>query len=156
MLDRDWSKPLGLELIEEPQVELPLLLQRFEGAGVKTMDDHYRLLDQIDAIKALMIDGEWRTLQDIAKVTRYPTASISAQLRNLRKIGFGSHKVDKRRTSKTGGTWIYRLTLNPKEAAENLKKLEDAHRRYFYAKHPKPFNIFLDERKGSRKKDSKF
>lgn len=149
MIERDWSKPLNLELVEPPQVEIPLIVQHFSGAGVKTMDDHYRLLDQKDAIKALMIDGEWRTLQDIAKATRYPTASISAQLRNLRKIGFGSHTVDKRRTTETGGTWIYRLTLNPKEAEENLRKLEATHRRYFYAKHPKPFNIYLDERKTS-------
>ena len=44
---------------------------------------------QIEVIRDLMLDermrGSWLTLAEIAEVTRYGEASISAQLRHLRK-----------------------------------------------------------------------
>ena len=138
MIERDWSNPLGLELVEEPQQELPLYLRHFSGAGVETMADHDRLDFQFKEIKTLMKDGEWRSLQDIAQALKYPTASISAQLRNLRKFGYGSHTVNKKRRAGNmeGGTWLYQLVLNPKEA-------EAEHRRYYYAKNPKKFDLAI-------------
>ncbi len=39
----------------------------------------------------------WMTLGELAKKTRFPEASISAQLRHLRKPGHGSFQVEKRR-----------------------------------------------------------
>jgi hypothetical protein len=38
----------------------------------------------------------WLTLDELAKLTHYPPASISAQLRYLRKPEFGGYEVEKR------------------------------------------------------------
>ena len=54
-----------------------------------------------------MLDGRWRTLGDIATLTGYPEASISAQLRHLRKERFGRHRVEKRHAG--NGLYEYRL-----------------------------------------------
>ncbi len=39
----------------------------------------------------------WMTLEELAHKTRYPEASISAQLRHLRKAQHGGFEVEKRR-----------------------------------------------------------
>jgi hypothetical protein len=59
----------------------------------------------------------WLTLDELAKMTHYPPASISAQLRHLRKPKFGGFVVDKRprevdrvtRGEELGAVWEYRL-----------------------------------------------
>ena len=72
--------------------------------------DEARLKDQVLRIYRLMNDSEWRTLGEIATATGDPEASISAQLRHLRKPEFGSFVVDKRRRGlATTGLWEYRL-----------------------------------------------
>jgi hypothetical protein len=40
--------------------------------------------------------GTWLTLDELAKLTHYPPASISAQLRHLRKPEYGGFVVEKR------------------------------------------------------------
>ena len=65
---------------------------------------------QMLRIWELMQDGGWRTLADIAKATQDPPASISAQLRHLRKKRFGSHEVQKNYLGK--GLYEYRLVRN--------------------------------------------
>jgi hypothetical protein len=41
--------------------------------------------------------GAWLTLSEIAKATEFGEASISAQLRHLRKKEHGGYRVEKRR-----------------------------------------------------------
>jgi len=61
--------------------------------------------------------GTWLTLDELAKLTQYPPASISAQLRHLRKPQFGGYEVEKRqrevskamRGEDFGTVWEYRL-----------------------------------------------
>ena len=61
-----------------------------------------------------MVDGAWRTLNDIEILTRDPQASISAQLRHLKKERFGAHTVDHRpRGDRKNGLYEYRLIPNP-------------------------------------------
>jgi len=52
--------------------------------------------------------GHWRTLAEMRADTGYPEASISAQLRHLRKARFGAHVIEKRRRHGQG-TWEYKL-----------------------------------------------
>ena len=40
--------------------------------------------------------GAWMTLQELARLTRYGEASISAQLRHLRRTEHGGYAVEKR------------------------------------------------------------
>jgi hypothetical protein len=56
---------------------------------------------QLDTIRDLMLAaghrGAWLTLGEIAGLTEIGEASISAQLRHLRKWRYGCHLVEKRR-----------------------------------------------------------
>ena len=57
----------------------------------------------------------WLTLDELAKLTHYPPASISAQLRHMRKARFGAYEVVKRcravdkamRAEGFGAVWEY-------------------------------------------------
>lgn len=69
----------------------------FNGPAYVPPVDHGRLIKQLDRVRGLMIDGRWRTLQQIARLTHDPEASISAQLRHLRKERFGAYLVHRRR-----------------------------------------------------------
>lgn len=70
--------------------------------------DEPRLTDQREMIRRLMLDGVWRTLFEISAVLEQPEASVSAQLRHLRKAQFGSYRVEKRRRAEAG-LWEYRV-----------------------------------------------
>lgn len=72
--------------------------------------DHSRLERQMDKIRIHMLAAGWRSLGEIEQATGYPQASISAQLRHLKKAQFGGHRLEKRRRQDRGGTWEYRLT----------------------------------------------
>ena len=88
----------------------------FNGPSYEPVLDDMRLKGQMLRIVELMIDGEWRSLNEINEETGDPPASISAQLRHLRKPRFGSHIVDKRRRGDdTTGLWEYRLILMEKK-----------------------------------------
>jgi len=58
----------------------------------------------------LAAEGGWMTLREIADLTNYGEASISAQLRHLRKPHFGGYVVVKRRRGPvSNGAWEYRI-----------------------------------------------
>ncbi len=59
-----------------------------------------------------MKDSRWRTLPEIENATGDPAASISAQLRHLRKEKFGSHTVNKRhRGDESKGYYEYQVIV---------------------------------------------
>lgn len=68
---------------------------RFNGADYQPDRDNARLSGQLQRVFDCMKGGQWRTLPDIAKITGDPEASISAQLRHLRKDRFGGHTVNR-------------------------------------------------------------
>lgn len=59
----------------------------------------------------------WLTLEELSRLTRFGAASISAQLRHLRKPSHGAFVVEKRRRDaasavrpeQAGALWEYRL-----------------------------------------------
>lgn len=79
----------------------------FNGADYVPDRDDARLIPQHERIKALMVDGHWRTLAAIAAATHTPEASVSAQLRHLRKPRFGSHIIEREHIG--GGLYQYRM-----------------------------------------------
>ena len=83
---------------------------QFDGATYTEEQDQRRLTGQILRVFSLMKDAQWRTLAEIEQITGDPQASISAQLRNLRKERFGWHNVEKRhRGVLQQGLFEYRL-----------------------------------------------
>ena len=87
----------------------------FGGSDYKHERDVDRLTNQLERVYKVMLDSTWKTLNDISTLTGDPPASISAQLRHLRKPRFGGHIVEKRYI--TNGLYEYRLILK----SENME-----------------------------------
>lgn len=68
--------------------------------------DGPRLRAQLERVRNLMRDGEWRTLHDIGTRTGDPEASVSARLRDLRREGL---VVERKRVPKGNGLHVYRV-----------------------------------------------
>lgn len=90
-----------------PRLERPV---DFDGGTYVSRFDRQRLGAQLRAVKALMLDGEWRSLAQIRTATGYPESSVSARLRDLRKIRFGGYAVERRRVGEPkSGMFEYRV-----------------------------------------------
>lgn len=98
---------MSLPLFEDTPPIVDPTTARFDGPDYVPALDQARLSGQIRRIYDLICDGRWRTLGEMEAATGDPQASISAQLRHLRKRRFGAHTIDRRR--RTPGTWEYRL-----------------------------------------------
>ena len=83
---------------------------RFDGADYVASRDNQRLGKQLDRVVWAMQDEMWHTLGAVARMTGDPEASVSAQLRHLRKPRFGGHTVERRYMS--NGLYEYKLILN--------------------------------------------
>ena len=81
------------------------------GPAYEERLDGKRISKQMDVIRDYMLEewlqGRWRTLEDIRSWTGIPEASVSAQLRHLRKTRFGGYVVEKRRR---GQLWEYQVS----------------------------------------------
>ncbi len=82
------------------------------GPAYDATYDQQRVSDQHARIREFMGNGHWYTLAEISGFLGYPEASVSAQLRHLRKPKFGGWLVEKRRRVPNCGTWEYRV-LSP-------------------------------------------
>jgi len=83
---------------------------RFDGDDYKPKYDKERLTGQLLEIFNFISDQEWHTLNDIEEDIGFPQASISAQLRNLRKEKFGGFTINRKRSEeRTSGLYYYRL-----------------------------------------------
>ena len=81
----------------------------FDGSDYDHLRDATRLHGQMKRIWEIVKDGQWQTLSDLSKKTGDPEASISAQLRHLRKPRFGGHTIEKHRCP--SGQYEYRLVV---------------------------------------------
>lgn len=75
---------------------------------------------QLEVLRQVMLLAaqydSWMTLEELARKTRFPETSISAQLRHLRKAKHGAYRVDKRRRE-----WQEALRTNAKERVWEYK-----------------------------------
>ena len=75
-----------------------------------------RLQTQLDTVREIVADGQWRTIDTIAALVESKTGhratpqSVSARLRDLRKPHFGGYRVDRRRVSGSNGLFEYRVS----------------------------------------------
>tara|TARA_R110000822_G_scaffold169_2_gene810 strand:- start:912 stop:1178 length:267 start_codon:yes stop_codon:yes gene_type:complete len=81
---------------------------RFDGSDYQPERDNSRLTGQILRIYEFMSDKKWHTLHEIAENTGDAEASISAQLRNLRKDRFGKFNVQREYIK--AGLYKYKVT----------------------------------------------
>jgi biotin operon repressor len=82
----------------------------FEGKTYQPELDFNRLTTQLEKVKALMADGHWRSLQEIARSVGGSESGVSARLRDLRKIQFGGYRVNhKRIADPMRGMWVYQV-----------------------------------------------
>ena len=73
--------------------------------------DKARLNAQQVRVLSAVSSGGWLTLREISQLTGDPEASVSARLRDLRKLKFGGHTVERRRKEGSPGTHEYHLLL---------------------------------------------
>lgn len=93
------------QLIEITEPEL-----NFDGATFVQEQDGARLTKQLKRVFDLVKDGKWRTLGEIAEATGDHEQSISARLRDFRKVKFGSYNIERRRRGEaSAGLFEYRL-----------------------------------------------
>jgi len=81
---------------------------RRDGATFDPDIDEVRLNRQHKRVLRVMADGFWHTLHEISQATADPEASVSARLRDFRKLRFGGFTVERQRV-KGAGTWQYRV-----------------------------------------------
>lgn len=93
-----------LNLFDQPKPK-----PRFDGSDYDRERDDARLTGQLLRIWRVVKDSQWRTLQEIADATGDPPASVSAQLRHLRKDRFGGHTLNKEHV----GNGLYRYQVIP-------------------------------------------
>ena len=71
-----------------------------------TQDDVPRIFTQFDELLNIMLYRGWFTLSQLHDLTGIPEASISAQIRHMKKPQFGSYIVNKRRMPNSA-IWEY-------------------------------------------------
>lgn len=96
-------------MIQESLLDWKPPSDKFNGSDYVPIRDNAKLGQQITDIFNLMRDGKFRTLQQIENETGHPPASISAQLRHLRKERFGSHTILKNYLG--NGLYEYKLEV---------------------------------------------
>ena len=85
------------------------LQMQFKGTTFSASKDGKRLARQLESVKALLLDGQWRTLSQISEATGAPEASASARIRDCaNKLGM---KKERRRVPGGNGLHEYRLVV---------------------------------------------
>jgi hypothetical protein len=103
------------------------------GEGCQGESDVRRLCTQMERVRDHMLQaaahGRWLTLSEIRAALeatwrcRFPEASVSAQLRHLKKPVFGAYRLEKRRRHGPGyGLFEYRL-LSPEPLRSTQQEL---------------------------------
>lgn len=94
----------------------------FDGDTYQPELDIDRLKSQLDRVRWLMEDGEWRTLAQIQGIIGGSESGISARLRDLRKEKFGSYIVNRRhRGEPSFGLFEYQLIHEDKKPEFKLE-----------------------------------
>jgi len=99
-----------------PEDFMSVLDCEFEGKTIVPERDAARLRRQYDRVFAVMSDGQPHTLAEISKRTGDGEASVSARLRDMRRVKFGSNDI--RTTHVADGLHQYRLVLAKTEMPE--------------------------------------
>ncbi len=97
----------------------PAYDEKIDGERIRTQME--KILEGMLWSSSRNKEHSWFTLQEMRLRFGYPEASISSQLRHLRKARFGGYQVMKRRRS--GGLWEY-LVLPPLPKPEQMRLIK--------------------------------
>jgi predicted transcriptional regulator len=81
----------------------------FDGVTYNDAEDGQRLYRQLLRVLDVLADGEPHGLAEIAERTGDPPASVSARIRDLRKLKFGGYTVISKNHGH--GFWTYQLVI---------------------------------------------
>lgn len=101
----------------------------FDGETYDRDLDHERLTSQLNRVRAVLADGRWHTVSEVARAIGAPDASVpsvTARIRDLRKTKFGGWFVQSRRAREDeSGLWLYRMLPqdHPEAQAEQLRTM---------------------------------
>lgn len=84
----------------------PKIMGSRDGVTFDARRDGDRLDGQAADVFCAMSDGAWHTLAELSAATGWPEASVSARIRDFRKVGYSVPKEYVRR-----GLWRYRLEM---------------------------------------------
>jgi hypothetical protein len=110
---------------ESPQSRTISADRAFRGLGYAATLDRERLSLQIERIRLHMLRAGWQTFMEVRSALEamyppsiFPGNSISAHLRDLRKLGYEvqTRRRGRDRAARCAGIWEYRLVL-PEESA---------------------------------------
>lgn len=87
----------------------PPKAKAFDGQTYVAERDYERLSGQLRAVFELMKDGRWRTISEIGAQVEGSEAAISARLRDLRKLKYGAHEVQREHIDR--GLYRYRVIV---------------------------------------------
>lgn len=108
------------QTIENAKATLGVKTMLFDGSTSMQIDVP-RLAGQLAKVFALMSDGQFRTLSQIASATGCLETSASARLRDLRKARFGGHEVISRQHADSPSVYEYRLILREKNEGDGQR-----------------------------------
>lgn len=90
-------------------IDKPSATPDFDGETYDRERDHTRLSSALERVKAILSDGQWHSIAEVADRANISPAATSARFRDLRKEKFGGHTVERRNLG--GGFWQYRLVV---------------------------------------------
>ena len=106
------SAPVLPGMFDPPVSDVAQPVDAFDGETYEPEADQVRLSQLLARVYDVMRDGRWRTLREITEALGGASeASVSARLRDLRKVRFGAHVVERRRRGEAAaGIFKYRVT----------------------------------------------
>lgn len=87
----------------------------FGGDTFNAKRDSAALTRQLDEVRSVMLGGGWHTLAELSETVskalgiKATEASVSARLRDLRKLKHGSYNIEKRARANTKRLFEYHL-----------------------------------------------
>ncbi len=74
-----------------------------DGRDYDPKRDEPMVKTQLARMRAIMVDGEWRTLPELSEMLGISQNAVAARLRDLRKPRYGGYHVERRREEHTEG-----------------------------------------------------
>ena len=92
------------------------------------MSDGERLEGQFERVWAIMRDGEYHTIQEVAVTTGDPAQSVARQIRYIRSKARGGHVLEREHRGR--GLYAFRVDFNAAGADVNQVGMVERVRRY--------------------------